>query len=188
MKHYGKPALKAYEVNTSNLHCSHESIIRGYLSPQYGKTEHEARKELLSECFHYGIVETYLDEPLTYINLRIRRVPDLDKYLIDGKLRTKSEIEYQQREQEHKDKIRQMLIDHPGAYAYILKGGYYYRSNHCGYTEFHTEAGVYPMQEAVRTCLSCSYRDYMRPELVNVEAHNKTITDKIIELQSRIIS
>jgi len=182
-----KPELKAYELNTRNLDWQNESIQRGYIDCVCAKTEHDARKQMLKKCYDHGICETWSDELLTYINLKIKRSPDNDRFMFDGKLLTRMEIQYKQDEQKHRDMIRQMLADNPNGYAYILKGGCYYMPNKCGYTERQTEAGIYEMADAVNECLSCSYSDYMRPVLIDVEQHNQLLLEKINQLQSKLL-
>ena len=180
-----KPDLKAYGLNTRNLDNQNESIQRGYIYHEYGKTEHEARKKLLKMCFDLSIDTDWHDEPLTYISLRITRQPEFDKYLINGALKTLSEIKYDNDVKDNRDKLTNLLKDNPGAYAYIRKGGYYYCSNFNGYSEFTENAGVYTIKQAVSECLGMSLRDYMRPELIDIAIHNKIIDDKIAILTSK---
>lgn len=183
-----KPELKAYQLNTVNLDNSNESIQRGYvLEPVYGKTEHEARRNALKVCYDHGIEETWADEPLEYVNIRIKRFKDYDKFLVDGKLKTKQQIEYDQRVIDNKNNLKNMLVDFEGQYAYIRKGGYYYCSGFCGYTERQENAGVYTIEQAVNECLYASIDDYMRPILINVEQHNKMLRETILRLESKII-
>lgn len=183
-----KPNLKAYQLNTANLDINNESIQRGYvLEPVYGETEHEARRNALKMCYDHGIEETWCDEPLEYINIKIKRVKDYDKFLVDGKLKTKSQIEYDQKVIDNRNMLNQMLVDHANSYAYIRKGGYYYCDNHCGYTEYRYNAGVYTIEDAVKSCLGVDIRDYMRPEIINIDEHNAMIQDMINKIQKRII-
>lgn len=182
-----KPELKAFEVNTKCLEYGNQAVTHGYLTHEYGKTEREARVKLLTMCINAGCDTDYFGDDLEYIKLRTKRIPELDKYLVDGKLKTLSEIKYDHDVQENKDKLKRLLEENPTAYAYIRKGGYFYCSNFCGYTEFKENAGVYTIQEAVRECLGVDLRDYMRPEIIDVARHNKLIDDKINALQSRKI-
>lgn len=184
-----KAELKAYEVNTMSVDWECESVQRGYLEHKYGKNEHEARKKLLSMCFNNGVETDYNGEQLTYIKLRTKRRPELDKYLVDGKLKTLSEIKHDNDILENKNKLNKILEDNPNpnAYAYIRKGGYFYCSNFCGYTEYKENAGVYTIKQAVQECLSMDLRDYMRPEIIDIESHNKMIDDKISALTAKKI-
>jgi len=182
-----KPAKKAYRVNTRNLYSGHESIAMGYLNSFYADNEKEARKAALRELSDHGIENDSNDEPLTYISVKVYRCPDTDQFLIDGRLRTRWQIEEDKKRVDRDNEFKQMLANNPGAYAYIKKGGYYYKPNHCGYTEFQVYAGVYTLEEAVRTCCGMSLSDYMRPILINVEEHNASVNKQIEELKTRLI-
>lgn len=184
-----KPAKKAYQVNPSNLDCSHESVVRGYIyEPIIADNEREARKMALhfldNDC---GIAEDYKDDPLTYISVKVRRIPEHDRFLVDGKLKTREGIEYDRRKKENEDMLRKMLTDNPNGLAYIKKGGYYYGPNCGGYTEYRSNAGVYTMAKAVQECLGVDLRDFMRPVPIDIEEHNKMITEKIEDLKSKLI-
>ena len=72
--------------------------------------------------------------------------------------------------------------------AYIVKGGRYYRSNHCGYTEFKSMAGIYTVSEAAMCVRGCDLGDNMRMILIDKDAHNAMIKERITDLQSRLIS
>lgn len=183
-----KPTLKAYQLNTVNLDNSNESIQRGYvLEPIYGETEHEARRNALKMCYDHSIEETWCDEPLQYINIKVRRFKEYDKFLIDGKLKTKSQIDYDQRVIDNKSKLKLILEDNKGSFAYIKKGGYYYCSGFCGYTEYQPNAGIYTIEQAVNECLGVSIDDYMRPIIIDIEKHNDMILNCISKLKSKLI-
>lgn len=183
-----KVELKAYRVNEYFLEQNNESVLRGYLEHTHANTEHEARKKLLKMCYNYGVEESYLGDPLTYINLRIKRFKEMDKYLVDGKLKTLQQIEHDYRVVENRTMLNKMLSDNPNTYAYIRKGGYFYCSNYCGYTEFKENAGIYTMDQAVKVCLGIDLAAYMRPELIDITSHNKMIEDKIKSLQSKLFN
>jgi hypothetical protein len=184
-----KPDKKAYQVNPSNLDYRHESVARGYVyEPFYAETEKEARikvlKFLSNEC---GVDEDNCDNQLTYITVKVKRYPDNDLFMDNGVLKTKSRIEADQRREERDAGFRKLLDDHPNGYALIRKGGYFYRPNSCGYTEYRTEAGVYTLTRAVNECLGMSDGEYMRPELIDIAEHNKIILAKIAELKTKLI-
>ncbi len=187
MEKKSKPVLKGYRVNEYFLEQGNESVLRGYIDHVCAKTEHEARKELLKMCYNYSVEENHLGDPITYINIRIKRFKEMDKYLVDGKLKTLQQIDYDTRVIENRNMLNKMLSDNPNSYAYIRKGGYFYCSNYCGYTEYKENAGVYTMEQAVKACLGIDIAAYMRPELIDVESHNKMISDKIEQLQSKIL-
>jgi len=107
--------------------------------------------------------------------------------MVNGKLRSQSQIDYDKRVEDNRVMLNTMLTDSPNAFAYIKKGGYYYCPNKCGYTDRQTYAGVYTIKDAVNECLGVDITDYMRPIIIDIETHNKSINDKINALQSRLL-
>jgi hypothetical protein len=183
-----KPDKKAYQVNPVNLDHSHEFVARGYIYDSfYAANEKEARLKALKHLDNYGVDEDNCDNPLTYITVKVKRYTDNDLFMDNGVLKTKSRIEADQRRQERDAGFRKLLDDHPNGYALIRKGGYFYRPNSCGYTEFRTEAGIYTLTRAVNECLGMSDSEYMRPELIDIAEHNKIILAKIDELKTKLI-
>lgn len=71
------------------------------------------------------------------------------------------------------------------SYCYIMKDGYFYRPECCGYTEFRRRAGIYETEDAISQARSC--RD-LKVVPVDLEEHNKMLSDEIQEMQSRIIN
>ena len=69
-------------------------------------------------------------------------------------------------------------------YFYIIKGGMYYRTGACGYTEYKTEAGVYPGKEAFEHKEHCSE---LGLEEIDIEEHNQLLLRKIEDITSRLI-
>ena len=184
-----KPDKKAYQVNPVNLDYQHESVARGYVYEIfYAENEKQARLKALKFLDHdCGIEDDYMDEPLTYITVKVKRFPSDDLYMVDGKLKTKLKIEEDQRRKDRDAGFRKLLEDNPNGHAVIRKGGYFYRPNSCGYTEHRTEVGVYTLVRAVNECLGMSDSEYMRPELIDITEHNRLIQAKIEELRTRLI-
>lgn len=184
-----KPDKKAYQVNPVNLDHSHESVARGYIYETFhADNEREARKKALRFLDHdCGVTDDYMDNPLTYTSVKVKRYPSDDLFLIDGKLKSQSAIEYEAKKKERDDNLRKILVDNPDGFAMIRKGGYFYRPNSKGYTEIRTDAGIYTLVHAVNECLSCSLDDYMRPEIINIQEHNQLILDKIELLKTQLI-
>lgn len=184
-----KPDLKAWQVNPINLDYGHESIARGFVYESFlAKDEKEARKKALRfldrDC---GIENDFCNEPLTYITVKVKRYPEDDRFLVDGDLKSKEQIEYGRKKKENEDAFNKLLAENPDGYAYIAKGGYYYGPNCGGYTEHRFQAGVYPLKKAVQECLGCDLRDYMRPILINVDEHNASIKKHIERLKTGLI-
>ncbi len=69
----------------------------------------------------------------------------------------------------------------------ILKGGYYYRDNHKGYTEFEVYAGVYDVHDALMHVTSCSYTDFLTIVPIDTNKHNKLIVDNIKLISGHLI-
>jgi hypothetical protein len=182
-----KPHLKAYQIKW--LPSNDEAVVMGWM-PQYvvSENEHLARKEALSLLHEHDISEDHFGNEFSYISLRLKRLPELDKFMIGNRVRSREEIDYDRKKDERDEEFKQMLSDNPNGYAYIRKGGYYYQPNHCGYTEYISYAGVYTIQEAVRACLGMSLSDYMRPILIDVDEHNQMINKQIDGLKTRLIN
>ncbi|TXK52365.1 hypothetical protein FVR03_01225 [Pontibacter qinzhouensis] len=153
----------------------------------YGETKGKAKKQAWDSIKDDGL-KNFLGDEITYLNMPLVRCKEYDKYLVNGELKTLIRIEEDNRREERDERLEQLLISNPDAKAYIRKGGYYYCSGFCGYTERQADAGVYTIQEAVREVKGCSLRDHMDAILIDVEQHNKLILDKIKSLQSRLIT
>jgi hypothetical protein len=150
----------------------------------YG-TRGQAKKAALIELD--GWKDKFGDE-ITFLNTPIVRHKAADKYLLNGEVKTMSQIETDRKYQERKERLNALIEADPTAKAYIIKGGYYYRPNSCGYTERRDRAGVYTIQEAVESVLGCSLRDHMDVIVINKEEHNQMIHEEINELKARIIA
>lgn len=174
---------KAWIINTSNFN-------EPWFAPTdvfYGDTRNEARTEALNHIRHDNFTDKD-DEPIGLLNIRMQRLKGADKILVDGVYKTVADIEYEKQKKEFNEKLDNLIIDNPNGYAYVRKGGSYYRPNSCGYTEFITRAGVYPIKEAVAEVRGCSLSDRMDVILIDIEAHNATLTKEIESLQSRLIN
>jgi len=146
----------------------------------YADTLNKAKVKLLHEMRHENLVLKYSRAELSYLNIPVIRCKDKDKTLFEGKYRTQNEIARIKR----KKGLLEMLENHFITHCYIKKRGTYYRPNNCGYTEFISEAGVYPTQEAVANGLSCEDLTVIP---INIEEHNTMINARIENLKTRII-
>ena len=181
-----KPHLKAYQIKW--LPTNNEAVVMGWIDQVVcAETEKLARMKALHQLREYDIEEDHFGNEFTYISLRLRRSPEYDKFLIEGKIKSREDIDYDKKKTETDAEFRQMLADNPNGYAYIKKGGYYYQPNSCGYTEYQSQAGVYPIKQAVNECLGVSLGDYMRPILIDVNEHNIMLNKQIAALRSRLI-
>lgn len=75
--------------------------------------------------------------------------------------------------------INRIERDYKVTHCYIVKGGYYYRENSCGYTEYREAAGIYSKDEAIKICRACSIEV---PIPINISEHNNMILTRIKEL------
>lgn len=180
---------KAYLINTINLDKNNESVYMGYLTSNviYAQNERGARKKAYSLIIEYDVKDQY-GEDLSYVSVKVTRAKSLDKVTDgSGNFKTIEEIKYEYRVKAYKKDLDLLLEKNPGAFAYIMKGGYFYRPNSKGYTEFQQFAGVYTIDEAVSACKSCDIKDGMQPIIINKENHNEKINKSIADLQSRLI-
>lgn len=185
-----KPAVKCYRINVDNLDSSNECIQRYELQSHniYGKDIKEARSKALRILNNeYSIDVDYLDEPLTYVSIKLYRYPDYDKFEYEGKHLTKERIQEVKTQSEYQKSLDDLLANNINAIAYIKKGGYYYRGNNSGYTEYKVEAGIYQIDEAVKHCKMSSYMDCMQAIVINPAEHNKMILDKIEYLKTKLL-
>lgn len=86
------------------------------------------------------------------------------------------------KERERQVELNNLLYDSPTHY-YIIKSGWYYSPNACGYTTNILEAGVYPVEEAVKHALSC---EKLVLKAFDANEFNKRIDVEINELQESI--
>jgi PDZ domain-containing secreted protein len=173
---------KAWTIDNSNFE-------EPWFAPNnvfYAESEGKAKIKAFREVYDCGCKDSRGND-FTFLTVKIKRAKQADKYLVDGSVKTLKEIEYDQQVREYKEHIDKLVRENEGGYAYIKKGGYYYRDNHCGYTEFVAYAGVYSILEAATTAKSCSLRDGMKIIPINPEEHNKMIQEKIEDLTSRLI-
>lgn len=176
-----KPIEKAYIVPQHQYN-------EPWFAPEiivYANTRSEAKTKALNK-----LDDEYLDkwgEPIGFLNIKILRHKIYDKYLIDGELKTKEQIDRDNIYKQREEMLDKLLSDNPGSMAYIKKGSYYYMPNSCGYTERKDTAGIYTIEDAVSEVRHCSINDCMQAIVINKEEHNKMIMDKINDLKIRLI-
>lgn len=175
---------KAWEINPNCL-SEHDK----YHAPEdvvYADSRGKAKSALLSKVYDYDLKD-YLGDDITYLNLRIKRAKEADKYLINGEVKSAWQIELDRQTKERNDEVDRMVKENPTGYAYIKKGGLYYRPNSCGYTEYLISAGVYPIQRAADIVKSCSIGDYMLLIPIDPVEHNEKLNKTIKDIKSRLI-
>lgn len=171
---------KAYVINTSNFsqpwHYDHYVY--------YADTRNKARTEALRDVD--GAKDKW-DEEITLLTLNLKRDKSRDKILVDGVWKTNHEIDQDKQLKERNDHCDKLVIDNPNGFAYIRKGGYYYRPNSAGYTEYIKYAGVYPVKQAAAEVKGCDMRDCMDMILVDIDQHNAMINSEIETLKNQLI-
>lgn len=170
---------RAWVVNPSNFE-------EPYFARQiyYAETAGKAKNKMLPDLDGY---KDFLGEYICFLSLRVSRAKDADIYLVGGEKKIKRDIEYDNKKKEQSEMLDSLVANNHDAMAYIKKGGYYYRPNNNGYTEFEAFAGVYPIADAAMSVKGCSLGDCMRMIIINKAEHNKMITDKIEDLKTRLI-
>ncbi len=173
---------KAYQLNNSNFN-------EPWFAPEitvYADTRGEAKQLILAQIRWYDHVDKY-DEPIGFLNIKVVRAKHLDLKLVNGEYKTQFKIDEDKRYDDFNAELDKLLIDYKGGFAYVKKGGSYYRPNSCGYTEFRTRAGIYTIQEAVREVRGCSLMDCMQAVPIDKIEHNKLLQDEIDSLSSRLL-
>ncbi len=176
-------AEKAYVINNINFDEPWYCPDKIFYSTTVGK----AKLLALNEIRYDGFTDKYTDQDISFLNIRMKRDFDNDKYIVDGILKTKNSIDYDQQVNERKIKYQKIVADNPNGKAYILKRGSYYMSGWCGYTDYKHKAGIYDVAEAARHVMSCSLRDNMHMVLIDPVEHNEMILKEIEALKTRLV-
>lgn len=69
----------------------------------------------------------------------------------------------------------------------ILKGGYYYRDDYKGYTEFAQYAGVYNVTDGIFHVTGCSHTDFITIVPIDTEKHNALLVKNIKLISNHLI-
>ena len=168
-----KPYSKAY---TFNWHYVEESSLYDqYHYISYAESRNIAKAELLQMAQDMDVSFLYTTE-LTYLNIRIRRKKEQDRYLIDGTLYTQETYRIHLRREDQKRKVDSILADDKITHCFIKKNGLFYRDNCAGYTSKSEEAGVYNKAFACNHC-----RGYLEMSVIpiNIPVYNAMINEKI---------
>ena len=177
-----KLVQKAWEINKNNL-------MEPWFAPDetvFADTVGKAKSQML-KVIGYDEHRDWKGEPITFLNLKVVRNKNCDRYDVGGEIKNLYQIQHDKERKEKFDAIDKMVADNPNGKAYIKKGGSYYRPDSCGYTERIIEAGIYTVQYAASSVKSCSLGDGMQMILINPTEHNKILNDKIEDLKSRLL-
>ena len=153
---------KAYELDL-------DMFIEGYLSDNvicYADNINQAKSKLLKAIIHDNWYLRYSGDKLSYLNIPVKRRKLSDEVMFEGEVVIRGTIERTLEERQRIAKLDEILYNENIKYCYIIKGGYYYRPNSCGYTSLRYEAGVFPKDEAVSHAKSVRE---LRIEWVDIE-------------------
>lgn len=172
-----KRVLKAYEM--SNKEIVEEVYM--YDSDTFivhANTAEEAKcllfNQLRQEC-----VTDYMGDYIDYVNIRVRRCKDADRYEFVHSDGTSSNmglfsIHRKISEIERLSSLDKILADTSITHCYISKGGSYYSSGWSGYVSMQVCAGVYDKEAAVRHAKGV---DSITLIPVDKNVHNKRLED-----------
>lgn len=165
-----------------------DKIDEGYLMTQtivHADSRGKAKTKIMHELRYDDLKLCYTDAPVTFLNVPISRVPECDKVDFAGEILTKEMVRDKLRERERHSELDAILENPETQYCYIMKGGYYYRPNSCGYTDRKYRAGIYTKEYAVSDARSCSE---LRIIPIDVSEHNQMLTNVIEDMMSRMIT
>jgi len=175
-----KLAKKAFKLEAHRIDEGHFLSDKVVYADSLGK----AKQLILSDIKYDDYKIRHTLEPVTYLNIPVVRAVESDKFEFENELLPMWKIHEIKEERKRIAALDLMLSDEKIKYCYIKKG-YYYRPNSNGYTEYLAYAGVYTVKEAVATAKGC--RDLSLIP-INIEEHNAMINEKILDLQTRVIS
>ena len=171
---------KGWQIDLSRIKDGWESDTVYCSAPTLNK----AKSTLLDNIRYYGwVLEPYSAE-VTYLNIPVIRYPLADKVMFDGDVMYRWKVDELIQKKDRQGKL-QAILDSPDIhYCYIYKRGYYC-PGWAGYTDHKWAAGVYTKEEAVEHAWNIKE---IHIEPINIEEHNKKISEKIADLQSRLIN
>lgn len=173
---------KAYTINKSNLNEAWFITDDVFYADTVGKAKQLVFQE---HDFKYGDITDRFGDKITFITLKVKRAPIYDKYLVDGEIKTKLQIERYNHEKKRIENLNAIYSLNPNSFAYIMKNGVYYRDNYRGYVHNQEYAGVYNIKEAVDYAIRCSELTII---LIDPIKHNEKINSHIELLKSHLIN
>lgn len=105
---------------------------------------------------------------INYIDVRVKRFPEMDKVFFEGEYKTQEKIDSIVNTRKYKKELENFLKEHGGKKCYIYSSEWnlYWRSNSSGYTSKIKEVGVYKVEEAVDIALACGISKQLSLELI----------------------
>jgi len=179
--------MEKYKLIKKGYKINFNKIEEGYLASEVvisAKTRNEARSLLSAKIYYESWKLKYSDKDVSYLNIPIKRAEEHDIVLFQGKEIARYKVEQLLREKERSLELDKILDNKDVVFCYIVKGGYYYKPNSCGYTSFQSRAGVYEKSDAVKDAKMCDEL-WVRP--IDIEEHNRIINKEIEILQQGLI-
>jgi len=180
MKTTYKLLLKGYSLNLVKIQ---ESYFYDDLYTQQ-ETINEAKYDLLKKLRYEYCTLSNSNQELEYKTIPVIRNKKYDLYEFEDKKLTSWEINYIIKKRERNQYLDLLLESNPESFCYIKKGGYYYRPNSCGYSEYKRNAGVYTLKQGVQEAKSCQELDVI---LIDIKEHNEYLEREIVDLKSRLL-
>lgn len=161
----------------------------------YAKSHGEAKTRGIYE-FESGKVEDYSQKDykgrphrdITFLDVRARRVKNLDKAFYRERWRTQQEIQQLEWQDTRDEKARLLTISNPNDLAVVYAGCYrqYWGANRSGYSDTVTFAGKYSTKEAYDIVRGSSYDRQEIVRLLDVEHFNSELNLKILAKEKEI--
>lgn len=161
----------------------------------YAKSHGEAKTRGIHE-FEGGQVEDYSQRnykgkphrDITFLDVRARRVKNLDKTFYKDRWRTQKEIKQLEWQDIRDENARLLTISNPNDLAVVYADCYsqYWGANHSGYSESIVFAGKYTTKEAYDIVRGNSYDRQETVILLDVEQFNKDIELQILIKETEI--
>ena len=175
-----KIVKKAYRINL-------DRIEEGYLYDEFichAEKMTQAKSLLIKEVKYEGMELKYRKKDVNYLNIPVVRCKSADIVEFEGENLPIVKIDSIIKQRERFAELDKILSDESVKFCYIKKGGYYYRSNHSGYTEYVVHAGVYTKDDAVSSAKSCGDIKIIP---IDIERHNEIINKEIEELKTKLL-
>lgn len=146
---------KAYSIDFNKIVDSelYESLFGEYC---YAESKSEAGKKLYNHFKDIRLVELTNGGQMNERNVPVRRNPDLDMVIYDGRVITSIEAFRLERFKNHREEVNSILDNNPNAtHFYLTKARIaYYLNDNDQYTTKKFEAQVYTREEATRLSMN----------------------------------
>lgn len=162
----------------------------------YAKTHGEAKTMGIYE-FECGKIEdysvrNYKGEPLrdiTFLDIRARRVKELDKTFYRDKWRTQQELKQLEWQDKRDEEAKQIWLNNPDGIAVVYAGCYgtFWGANQAGYWSKIEDAGKYSTKEAYDIVRGSGFDRQETVILLDKTRYNDELKEKADKLLSSMI-